>query len=36
MRQRKIWVGLVLVLLCTLAMGMSVFAADTTMKNKSG
>ncbi len=34
MRQRKIWAGLVLVLLCTLAMGMSVFAADTTMKNK--
>lgn len=34
MRQRKIWAGLVLVLLCTLIMGMSVFAADATMKNK--
>ena len=35
MRQRKIWAGLVLVLLCTLIMGMSVFAADATMKNKT-
>lgn len=34
MRHRKIWIGLVLVLLCTLAMGMSAFAADITMKNK--
>lgn len=34
MRQKRIWAGLVLVLLCTLAMGMSVFATDTTMKNK--
>lgn len=34
MKRKRIWEGLVLVLLCTLAMGMSVFAADTTMKNK--
>lgn len=31
---KKIWTGLLLILLCTLTIGMSVFAADTTMKNK--
>lgn len=34
MNKKKIWTGLLFVLLCTLAIGMSVFAADTTMKNK--
>ncbi len=34
MNKKKIWTGLLIVLLCTLAIGMSVSAADTTMKNK--
>ena len=34
MKNRKIWIGVVLTLLCTLLMGVSVFAADATMKNK--
>lgn len=34
MKNRKIWMGVVLTLLCTLLMGVSVFAANTTMKNK--
>lgn len=34
MNKRKIWTGLLLILLCTLAMGVNVSAADKTMKNK--
>lgn len=34
MKNRKIWMGVVLTLLCTLLMGVSVFAANTNMKNK--